>query len=109
MNIVDKGDLPSIGCTNTSWLACTQTRWVNSYWYVEADTRFSNTKCFTNQNAAGCYDYQGVQAHEAGHALGLAHANSSPYLTMYYQAPAGSDRARTLARGDVLGLRAIYP
>jgi hypothetical protein len=35
--------------------------------------------------------------------------HDSPNLTMYYATRAGSTDGRTLGRGDVLGLRTLYP
>ena len=54
-------------------------------------------------------DFQAVATHESGHSIGLDHANSSSALTMYYAIAAGATQARTLARGDVLGMRTRYP
>lgn len=79
----------------------------------EADVRFNTTDYdFTNKPTASCsnkYDVRSVGTHEAGHVFGLkdicgAHDN----LTMYGSSILCSTRARTLAKGDVLGLRSIY-
>lgn len=53
-------------------------------------------------------DVWSVAAHEAGHALALGHANSH-WLTMAPEIMAGTTNTRTLGRGDVLGMRALYP
>jgi predicted Zn-dependent protease len=53
------------------------------------------------------YDLQSVATHEFGHALGLGHV-SNPSLTMHHFAPYCSTAPRTLGRGDVRGLRALY-
>ena len=42
-------------------------------------------------------------------AIGLGHANSSDALTMFYAIRAGETHARSLAKGDVMGMRARYP
>ncbi|WP_030610821.1 peptidase M10 [Streptomyces fulvoviolaceus] len=79
----------------------------------EADVRFNTVdKDFTNKPTSSCsnkYDVRSVGTHEAGHVFGLkdiygAHGN----LTMYGSSIKCSTRARTLGKGDVLGLRSIY-
>ncbi|MFD6554697.1 peptidase M10 [Streptomyces sp. NPDC058398] len=79
----------------------------------EADTRFNtHDNDFTNKPTSSCtdkYDIRSVGTHEAGHIFGLkditgAHEN----LTMYTTASRCSTKARTLGKGDVLGLRSIY-
>lgn len=79
----------------------------------EADVRFNTHDFdFTNKPAANCsnkYDIRSVGTHEAGHIFGLkdiygAHNN----LTMFGNSIECSTRARTLGKGDVLGLRSIY-
>ncbi len=79
----------------------------------EADTRFNtHDNDFTNKPTASCsnkYDIRSVGTHEAGHIFGLkditgAHNN----LTMFGSSIECSTRARTLGKGDVLGLRSIY-
>ena len=63
-------------------------------------------------------DLQAVATHEWGHVLGLQDlfAREATGLTMYARSPVADrdvDRARrelsTLGRGDILGLRALYP
>lgn len=59
-------------------------------------------------------DLQSVATHEIGHVLGLDHVDTSAAveLTMYPRVQAEANhigrRTSTLARGDVLGLRALY-
>jgi len=66
--------------------------------------------CADDPNASG--DFQGMITHELGHVLGLNHAcwegRCNPEeLTMSVQF---AERSRqTLALGDILGLRALYP
>lgn len=105
-SITDKGDLSSF-CPGA--LACTwQFDDVNGR-AIETDQRFNQDFTFSNVGAAGAYDYESVATHESGHSIGLDHATSSDALTMYPQIPAGTTYVRSLARGDVLGLRARYP
>ena len=103
---VTKGSVSAI-CPGA--LACTTDYYNPNPWFNETDQIFNNTATFTNVGATGAYDYQSVATHESGHSLGLDHANSSIYLTMYHAAFTDTTRARSLARGDVLGLRAVYP
>jgi len=105
-SIVDKGDMSSVGCAGA--LACT---WLftSGGVAVETDQRYSQAVTWSNVGAAGAYDYQAVATHESGHGIGLNHATSSDALTMYPTIAAGTTHSRTLAKGDVLGLRARYP
>jgi hypothetical protein len=106
-SVTDRGDLASVGCAGA--LACTWLFSNGAGASTETDQRFSQDVTFTNSGAAGAYDYESVATHESGHSIGLDHANSSDALTMYYSIRPGTTYARTLAKGDVLGLRARYP
>ena len=78
--------------------------------FAENDQRYDDDYRFTNSGSlGGTYDYQHIATHESGHSLGLDHSSASRWLTMYPQAPSGSTIWRTLALGDVLGMRNIYP
>lgn len=105
-NTVDKGSVASFGCEGA--LACTQV-WYSATGAVEADIRFSDQVRWSTGGASGAYDYRAVATHEFGHFIGLSDLHDSPNLTMYYATHAGSTDPRTLGRGDVLGLRALYP
>ncbi|WP_314218904.1 matrixin family metalloprotease [Streptomyces zaehneri] len=80
---------------------------------LEADVRF-NTRGFpfTNRPSGVCthaYDIRSVATHEAGHVFGLGHSGAGhENLTMYANSFACSTDARTLGKGDVLGLRSLY-
>ncbi|MER5195886.1 matrixin family metalloprotease [Streptomyces sp. NPDC002755] len=80
---------------------------------LEADVRFNTHDFpFTNRPADGCthaYDIRSVATHEAGHVFGLGHSGAGhENLTMYANSFACSTDARTLGKGDVLGLRSLY-
>jgi hypothetical protein len=106
-SVVDRGPMSSIGCAGA--LACTFVFTDAAGNITETDQRFSDSVTFSNVGADGAYDYQSVGTHESGHGIGLHHANSSDALTMYYSVRAGTTHARSLAKGDVMGLRARYP
>lgn len=106
-SITDRGDLAGVGCAGA--LACTWLFTDAAGNATETDQRFSDDFTFSNVGAAGAYDFESVATHESGHGIGLGHAGSSSALTMYPSISAGSTAARTLAKGDVMGLRARYP
>ncbi|MGY3201463.1 matrixin family metalloprotease [Streptomyces sp. TE5632] len=79
----------------------------------EADVRFNTHDYdFTNKVTSSCsnkYDVRSVGTHEAGHVFGLKDIyGSHNNLTMFGSSIECSTRARTLGKGDVLGLRSIY-
>ncbi len=106
LSVTDKGSLASI-CPGA--LACTWLFTGPTGRTTETDQRFNENYTFTNVGAAGAYDYESISTHETGHSIGLDHANSSNALTMYFQTSTGTTYARSLAKGDVLGMRARYP
>ena len=57
------------------------------------------------------YDIQSIAAHEVGHFIGLGHvaADSEAALVMYPSTLRNEIRDRTLAAGDILGVRSLYP
>jgi hypothetical protein len=105
-SVTDKGSLASIcpGALACTWLFADETDRT-----TETDQRFNENITFSNVGAAGAYDYESIATHESGHSIGLDHANSSNALTMYFQIASGTTYQRSLAKGDVLGLRARYP
>jgi hypothetical protein len=107
ISVVDKGDLIGMDCAGA--LACTWLFNNASGASSETDTRFNETMPWSTVGAGGAYDYQSVATHESGHAIGLDHASASSALTMFPTLPTGTTHARTLARGDILGMRARYP
>lgn len=79
----------------------------------EADVRFNtHDHDFTNVVRSNCsnkYDLRSVATHEAGHVFGLGHVGSGhENLTMYTNSFKCQTTARTLGKGDVLGLRKLY-
>lgn len=112
ISVLDKGEVYDLGCGSFAddpvVVACTLVFRAGGG-YVETDQRYDDDSDFTNVGAPGAYDYWAVATHESGHSLGLDHATSSPYLTMYPEMSPDDVRQRTLARGDVIGLRTIYP
>jgi hypothetical protein len=76
---------------------------------VESDQRYDDDSAFTSSAASGAYDYWAVATHESGHSIGPDHAAAGSYLTMYPEMTPGDVQGRTLARGDVIGLRTICP
>jgi hypothetical protein len=106
-SIVDRGSMSSIGCSGA--LACTFLFTDANGTITETDQRYNDDITFSNVGASGAYDYQSVGTHESGHSIGLTHANSSDAMTMYYAVKAGTTHQRSLAKGDVTGLRTRYP
>jgi len=107
VNVIDFGDPAKLGCAPGT-LACTHWNWDGANFFTDIDQRYGAEYEWSTTGAKGRYDLWSVAAHESGHALGLAHANSSSWLTMYYQASLGCTKWRTLAAGDALGLRCRY-
>jgi len=106
-SVTDMGSMAGTDCSIA--IACTIQFPGPNNTAVETDQRFNTRYRYSNTGAAGAYDFQAITTHETGHSIGLGHANSSSALTMFFQALTGTTQARSLARGDVRGLRARYP
>jgi hypothetical protein len=106
ISTVDRGSMASIGCGG--FVACTRDFYGTFPWFAESDQRLSSGVRFTNNGARGAYDYEGIDTHESGHTVGMAHETASRYLTMFPTAATGTTALRTLGRGDVTGVNTIY-
>ncbi|MET7656128.1 matrixin family metalloprotease [Streptomyces sp. NPDC005486] len=112
LSVWDAGDIGSAAVATT----CSWSRPVpggGPEALLEADVRFNTYDFpFTNRPAGSCahaYDIRSVATHEAGHVFGLGHSGTGhENLTMYANSFACSTDARTLGKGDVLGLRSLY-
>ena len=118
INVVDFGDLSRF-TRDPRAIAITFSWWENGH-LVETDTRFEQPPStpagtlswsVSGRREVAKWDLWSMAAHESGHALGLAHATSSTdnWLTMSPVLYTNSIRWQTFGRGDVVGLRALYP
>ncbi|MFI5872746.1 matrixin family metalloprotease [Streptomyces sp. NPDC051445] len=111
LSVWDAGDIGSeVVATTCSW---SRPMRGHPEQLLEADVRFNTQDFpFTNRPSGGCthaYDIRSVATHEAGHVFGLGHSGAGhENLTMYANSFACSTDARTLGKGDVLGLRSLY-
>jgi hypothetical protein len=106
VNTADKGD---VGKMCPGAVACNVAWRVGEGELIESDTRFNKAMKWSNSGKDGAYDYRSTATHEFGHMIGLADLPDSPGLTMYFRASTTSTAARTLGRGDIRGLRGLYP
>lgn len=91
------------------------TMWSNSQTkkVVEFDIQFDNDWAWgdavINPNVMDVMDLQNIATHEFGHAVGLADLyNTCTEETMYGYSGYGETIKRTLNKGDISGLKAIY-
>jgi len=85
---------------------------------TESDLRFNSNqneaKFFATDskpgNCSNLFDLEGIATHERGHTFGLGdiNANDHPNLTMRGAAPACTLELRSLGKGDIQGLNALY-
>ena len=107
VNTVDMGPMP----TSYKGLMCYSSNSVNNV--VEADIRLNSSVPWTyTPGDSAClsyyrYDVEGVLTHEFGHVFGLTHVGEQ-YATMYTYARSCDNWQRSLGRGDLNGLRALY-
>lgn len=122
-SVVDFGSLDPFGVTTANTLAFTRIWWQYDSSFtdiVETDQRYESppqtsfcaADCpWSTNGAAGAWDLFAFGSHESGHSLGLRHATSSEFgwLTMSPTTYRGAIRWRDLGKGDVSGLRRLYP
>ena len=75
---------------------------------------YTNNPCGFNDitDLVSDYDVYNVATHESGHSIGVDgdyEADTHGNLTMYCCAYHGETKDRSLARGDILGMRDLYP
>jgi hypothetical protein len=69
-----------------------------------------STEDWSTEGEAKKFDVESVLAHEMGHVAGLDHVNgrTNALLTMYPSTAPGETHKRSLGKGDVSGLEALY-
>ncbi len=89
----------------------------NYYWYnrrtkivSENDIVFNSRLPWSTNGAPGYYDVQDIGTHEMGHDLVLndLYKSYQSYLTMYGYGSTGDTTKRSLADGDIAGIKYIY-
>lgn len=98
------------------WLATTYTwRWNDGT--IESDVVFNKGVAWWKapsegdgcyETAGAVYDVGNIATHEFGHAYGLDHPTGARFETMYAYGYSGETLKRSLATGDVAGVRANY-
>lgn len=111
-NIVDFGDMDSVGADNAMTIGYTYVWWYSNGDMAETDQRYNVYKEWSISGDGTKYDVYNVATHETGHSIGIdgdyegsTHGN----LTMYAYTYHGETKDRSLARGDILGMRELYP
>ncbi|MCP9491056.1 MAG: matrixin family metalloprotease [Solirubrobacteraceae bacterium MAG38_C4-C5] len=112
ISVIDFGDMAEIGKSNSTTVGHARV-WSNgSGSYVGSDQRYNKYKVWVHSGQASGYDVWNVATHETGHSIGLKGdftGSSDTELTMFGRTDYGETKRRTLARGDILGMRALYP
>lgn len=125
VNVIDSGDLPGGSFEATLAWTCTWSQTRNGVTRaVEGDIRLNDTDYIWtyNPDEPSCdptppadaqrwhYDIESVLVHEMGHVFGLVNLSELDdiNLTMFPGIRRCSGHMRSLGRGDVLGLRALY-
>lgn len=113
-----KDDKSTVDGGNLKWpdiaVTCTFTRSIPGVKddNVQSDIRFNTTDFDFVDGVSGCtnqHDLRSIMTHEVGHVFGMADVyGDHAWLTMSGTGGACQTRARTLAKGDVLGMRALY-
>jgi hypothetical protein len=109
-NVVDHGPT-TVFCGSSTALACAYV-WIENGQIQESDQRYSSAiPWYTGTGAvpSSQYDLWSTATHETGHTIGLGHTSNCD-LTMGTPCGApGQGHRRLLGRGDVLGMRYLYP
>ena len=88
-----------------------------TYWYyttskhvIECDMVYNTYYAWSTSGAAGYYDVQNIGTHEFGHFLVLndLYDSDATEQTMYGYGAKGETKKRTLASGDIYGIKYIY-
>ncbi len=84
--------------------------WVSGGRTVEVDCMMNTRFGWSLSGQAGKMDVQDIMTHELGHFCGLAdlYGDADYWLTMYGYSDYGLTYARSLGKGDILGLEAVY-
>lgn len=106
----DAGDLKSGTLARTCWWFVDSGQ--TNKQTVEADVRYNTADYDFTDHPSTCtyqYDVRAVGTHEAGHIFGLGHVTTGHNnLTMYTNTMSCDTKERTLGKGEILGLRALY-
>lgn len=123
VNVRDFGSLAADGWTSSDAAIASASYWycynaaAGKYFTCESDIRFEYPASLNGTTygwstdgspSSSELDVYSVAAHEGGHSIGLGHASSN-WLTMGPTIYTGTLNQRTLGKGDVLGMRALYP
>lgn len=112
ISVTDFGDMASIGRSNSTTVAYALTWSDGAGNYLSGDQRYNQYKTWVHSGQSSGYDVWNVATHESGHTIGLDgdfESSSDTELTMYCCVSYGETKKRTLGRGDILGMRALYP
>jgi len=84
--------------------------WYSGAKIIETDCRMNTYYKWSLSGSAGKMDVQNIMTHEFGHWCGLAdlYNDADYWLTMYGYGNYGETYKRTLGRGDINGLVAVY-
>ncbi len=109
ISVIDFGDISNFGKADSTVIARTM-NWTFNGRIAESDTRLSTSRTWTTSGAAGAFDIEAVMTHEVGHRAGLVdiYDDAAGNLTMFHGTTRGSTKQRTLGRGDIYGMRALY-
>jgi hypothetical protein len=106
---IDAGNLPTAVVAQTC--AYTNSVPLAKDDLAQADIRF-NTNDLNFVDGGACttqFDLRSILTHEVGHVFGLGDITGAhEWLTMAYSGGPCETRKRTLAKGDVLGMRSLY-